>query len=250
MSLKRLNPETEVTILYREMRSYGLNEEHYRSARMSGISFIRYDLAHRPIVVNNPDGSLHVAVYDEELGRDVELDASLLVLAAAVEADKTANKDIARLLKVPLTQDGFFLEAHAKLRPVDFATEGVFVCGLANSPRNIRESIIQGIAAAGRAATVISKQSLETEGTIAQVDTDYCTACGTCEKVCASGAIRVSEIRLRNRSTMKAVVNEALCKGCGTCSANCRCGAIDIGGFSDREILNEIDYLLRRKESR
>ena len=169
MSLKRLNPETEVTILYREMRSYGLNEEHYRSARMSGISFIRYDLAHRPRVVNNPDGSLHVAVYDEELGRDVELDASLLVLAAAVEADKTANKDIARLLKVPLTQDGFFLEAHAKLRPVDFATEGVFVCGLAHSPRNIRESIIQGIAAAGRAATVISKQSLETEGTIAQV---------------------------------------------------------------------------------
>ena len=217
---------------------------------MSGVRFLRYDPEHRPVVSEDPDGSLLVKVYNEELDCDVELEASLLVLAAAVEADEAANRQIARLLKVPMTQDGFFLEAHVKLRPVDFATEGVFVCGLAHSPRNLRESIVQGFAAAGRAATIISKQSLETEGKIANVDIDYCTACGTCEKVCAYGAIQVREISVRNRKVLKAVVNEVLCKGCGTCSANCRCGAVDIGGFSDREILNEIDYLLRRKESR
>ncbi|MGI6577099.1 MAG: FAD-dependent oxidoreductase [Eubacteriales bacterium] len=250
MALKRLNPDTEITILYRDMRSYGLSEEQYRNARMSGIHFIRYDQEQKPKISKKVDGSLIVTVFDGELACDIELDASLLVLAAAIEADEAANKEIARLLKVPTTQDGFFLEAHVKLRPVDFATEGVFVCGLAHSPRNLRESIVQGIAAAGRAATIISKESLETEGTIANVDIDYCTACGTCEKVCAYGAIQVSEITVRNKKTMKAVVNEVLCKGCGTCSANCRCGAVDIGGFSDREILNEIDYLLRRKESR
>jgi len=250
MALKRINPDTEITILYRDMRSYGLYEDDYRKARMSGVRFLRYDPEHRPVVSEDPDGSLLVKVYNEELDCDVELEASLLVLAAAVEADEAANRQIARLLKVPMTQDGFFLEAHVKLRPVDFATEGVFVCGLAHSPRNLRESIVQGFAAAGRAATIISKQSLETEGKIANVDIDYCTACGTCEKVCAYGAIQVREISVRNRKVLKAVVNEVLCKGCGTCSANCRCGAVDIGGFSDREILNEIDYLLRRKESR
>jgi heterodisulfide reductase subunit A-like polyferredoxin len=250
MALKRMDPEVNVTILYRDMRSYGLNEDDYRTARKAGVRFVRYEPERKPSVSTGDDGGLYVDVYVEELGRSVRFDTGLLVLAGAIVPDVEDNRRTAQLLKVPMTQDGFFLEAHVKLRPVDFATEGVYVCGLAHSPRNIRESMIQGIAAAGRAATVISKDSLETEGTIARVNTDYCTACGTCEKVCAYGAISVQDVRIRRNTVKKAVVNEVLCKGCGTCSANCRCGAIDIGGFSDRQIINEIEYLLRRTESR
>jgi heterodisulfide reductase subunit A-like polyferredoxin len=250
VALKRLNPDADITILCRDMRSYGMYEEQYRKARIMGVQFIRYEENRKPMVSASQDGTLTVTVFDEELSENITIDASMVVLAGAVEANEDANKQIAQLLKVPTTQDGFFLEAHVKLRPVDFATEGVYVCGLAHSPRNIRESLIQGLAAAGRAATVISKESLETEGTIAHVDTNYCTACGTCEAVCAYGAITVEDVTIRGRKVKKAVVNDVLCKGCGTCAANCRCGAIDIGGFSDSQIINEIDYLLRRRESR
>ena len=250
IALRRIDPEASITILYRDMRSYGLYEDNYRAARNAGIRFIHYDPEKKPVVLKRPDGTLYVDAYIEELGETVSLDADLVVLAGAIVPDKDENKRIAQLLKVPMTQDGFFLEAHVKLRPVDFATEGVFVCGLAHSPRNLRECMIQGTAAAGRAATIIAKDSLETEGTIAKVDPNYCTACGSCEKVCAYGAISVREVTVRRSVVRKAVVNEVLCKGCGTCSANCRCGAIDVGGFSDRQIIGEIEYLLRRKESR
>jgi len=146
-----------------------------------------------------------------------------------------------------MNQDGFFMEAHAKLRPVDFATEGVYLCGLAHAPKNLKESIVQGKAAAARAATVISKDMLETEGTIAQVDETLCTGCGTCEKVCAYKAITIEDVKLRSGELVKkSKINAVLCKGCGTCSAICRCGAIDVNGFSDRQVINEIEYLLRK----
>jgi len=250
MALKRMDPEANITILYRDIRSYGLYEDDYRAARRAGIRFIHYDPERKPDVTMQNDGTLYVNTFIEELGNSVTLEADLVVLAGAISADADDNRRTAQLLKIPMTQDGFFLEAHVKLRPVDFATEGVYVCGLAHSPRNLRECMIQGAAAAGRAATVIAKDSLETEGTIARVDTNYCTACGSCEKVCAYGAISVQDVAIRRNVVRKAVVNEVLCKGCGTCSANCRCGAIDVGGFSDRQIINEIEYLLRRKESR
>ena len=250
MALKRLNPEIDVTILYRDLRSYGLYELDYRNARRSGVRFLRYEPEHKPLVQKRSDGTLCIVCHNDCGDPSIEFNADLVVLASAITADAEANKTTAQLLKVPLTQDGFFLEAHVKLRPVDFATEGVYVCGLAHSPRNLKETTIQGIAAAGRAATVLSKNSLETEGAIAKVDPYLCTACGTCEKVCAYGAVTVQDVTIRRNTVRKAVVNEVLCKGCGTCSAGCRCGAIDIGGFSDCQIINEIDYLLRKKESR
>jgi heterodisulfide reductase subunit A len=242
-ALKKKNPDAQITILTREVRSYGMYENDYRSARREGINFIRYDLDQKPVV--SEDGDLNVEVYDVAAGEKVSLQADLVVLAAPIKPNVEANKELAQMLKVPMNQDGFFLEAHAKLRPVDFATEGVFVCGLAHSPRNVKESVIQGRAAAGKAATVLAKTSLQAAGTIAAVNTAMCTGCATCEQVCAYGAITVQEVSMRGKTAKKAVVNNVLCKGCGTCAANCRCGAIDVGGFSDRQIVNEIEYLLR-----
>lgn len=243
--LKNSNPDMNVTILYRDMRSYGLNEINYRAARKAGIQFVRYQPDFKP-EVSNSGGTLSIRFYEPLLDAYISNTADLVVLSSAIEPEVDGNKRIAQMLKVPLNQEGFFLEAHAKLRPVDFATEGVYLCGLAHTPKNMKESITQGKAAAARAATVISKDQLETEGTVAQVSEAYCTGCGTCEKVCAYKAISIEEVKKRDEVVKRAMVNAVLCKGCGTCSATCRCGAIDVNGFSDRQVLNEIEYLLRK----
>lgn len=245
LAIKETNREANVTVLYRDIRSYGFNELNYRLARKSGISFVRYDIENKPEVTEK-DGNLAVKYHDGIINEDICLKADLLVLSSAIIPDVENNRSLAKMLKVPLNQDGFFLEAHVKLRPVDFATDGVYLCGLAHSPKNFKESMIQGKAAAARAATIISKEILETEGTIAQVNENLCAGCGACEKVCAYKAVSVQEIVKRNGTVKKAVVNAVLCKGCGTCSATCRCGAIDVNGFSDRQIVNEIEYLMRR----
>ncbi len=242
-SLQKLYPDVEISILTREVRSYGMYERDYRQARKDGVHFIRYDITDKPqISIGKTD--MIVSVKDTAAGEFIDLHTDLLVLSAGIAPDTEANRELAQMLKVPLNQDGFFLEAHAKLRPVDFATEGIFVCGLAHSPRDMKESIIQGRAAAGKAAAVLAKSSLQAAGTIAKVNTDICRGCFTCEQVCAYGAISVQEVPVRGGTAMKAVVNNVLCKGCGTCAANCRCGAVDICGFSDRQIVNEIEYLL------
>ena len=247
--LKDCNHNIDVTILYRDIRTYGLNELNYTEARRKGVNFIRYDVQRKPAVA--PDGdSFNISVFEPLLGKDIGLKADMLVLSSAIVPEAENNKHIAQMYKVPLNQENFFLEAHVKLRPVDFATEGVYVCGLAHSPKSIKESIIQGRAAAGRALTIISKEQLETEGTIAVVTGDLCVACGACEKVCAYNAIEIKDVPVRGDTVRRAVVNDVLCKGCGTCSATCRCGAIDVNGFSDKQIISEIEYLLRRNVRR
>ena len=250
-ALRRLNPDINITVLYREMRTYGMHELYYRNERLNGVCFVSYGFERKPQMIEYTSDQggrkeWKVSVFSEAVGTELVLDADLVVLASAIEADREANKITAQLLKIPQTQDGFFLEAHAKLRPVDFATEGVYLCGLAHSPKNLKESMVQGRSAAGRAATVLSKEFIETEGTIAKVDGNLCTACGTCETICPYGAVEIQEVPVRGGSVSRAVVNEALCKGCGTCAANCRCGAADVGGFSDRQIVNEIEYLMRK----
>jgi len=242
--LKEYDSSINVTVLYREIRSYGLSESFYRQARQSGVQFVRYEDDIKPKVAQQV-GYLEVSSFDPLLAEDVVYTADLLLLASAIEPNTDDNKTLAQMLKVPMTQEGFFLEAHAKLRPVDFATEGVYVCGLAHNPKNLRESIVQGKAAASRAGTVISKEYLESEGAIAVVDNELCVACGNCEQVCAYKAIAVEEIMIRRQKVKKAVINDVLCKGCGTCAATCRCGAIDVDGFSDKQVIGEIEYLLR-----
>ncbi|MDR2570024.1 MAG: FAD-dependent oxidoreductase, partial [Oscillospiraceae bacterium] len=242
--IKKADPESNVTILYREMRSYGIGEKFYTEARNLGVQFVRFEDDDYPVVTEK-DNKLLVTVNDPLLGKVIEYPADIVSLSGSMQPDKAENTRIAQMLKIPLNQEGFFLEAHVKLRPVDFATEGVYLAGLAHSPKDLQECIIQGKAAAGRAATVVAKEMLETEGTIACVDPALCVACGACESVCAYKAIEVQEITWYRQLTDKAVVNDVLCKGCGTCSATCRCGAVDVGGFSDEQIIGEIEYLLR-----
>lgn len=242
--LKEIDKSINVTILYRDIRAYGLNEINYHAARKAGVNFIRYEPEKEP-VVSLDNGSLIVNVEESLLGEAFNINADLLVLSTAITTNIEENSLTAKMLKVPLNPEGFFLEAHAKLRPVDFATDGVFLCGLAHAPKNLKETITQGKAAAARAANVISKDMLETEGTIAQVNEIYCSGCGSCEKVCAYKAVSVQDISKKEGVVRKAVVNAVLCKGCGTCSAACRCGAIDVNGFADRQILSEMDYLLK-----
>ncbi len=234
LKIKEKDPDANVYILYRDMRTYGLLEEHYREAREAGVVFIRYEEENKPKVaaaMSEGKEALQVLVFEPTIQEDLLIDADLLVLSAAVVPPKE-NETLAKMLKVPLNEDGFFLEAHAKLRPVDFATEGIFVCGMAHSPKSIEESISQAKAAVSRACTLLTKDTIEAEGIIATVNPDRCTACELCILVCAYNAIEIEETK-RGKS---AKVNSALCKGCGACAATCRCSAIDIKGFTDMQM--------------
>ncbi|MCK5329087.1 MAG: CoB--CoM heterodisulfide reductase iron-sulfur subunit A family protein, partial [Candidatus Latescibacteria bacterium] len=233
--LKAMRPDLEVYILYRDIRTYGFREAYYRQAREEGIIFIRYEKDAEPEVVRS-DGKVCVSVTDPILKARLRIEADWVVLSLGTIA-RAENHRIAQMLKVPLNEDGFFLEAHVKLRPVDFATEGVFVCGTAHAPKSIDETIAQAYAAAARAATVLSRDTIEAEGKTAQVDERMCVGCGMCEAVCPYSAVEVDAER------MIAVVNEVICKGCGACSATCRSGAIDVRGFADEQILAAIDAL-------
>ncbi|MFH1007310.1 MAG: CoB--CoM heterodisulfide reductase iron-sulfur subunit A family protein [Candidatus Latescibacterota bacterium] len=229
LRIKEAAPETNVFILYRDIRTYGTKERYYRKAREKGIVFIHFEDGEAP-EVQKIDGKLEVRVLDHIIGKELLLSPDLLVLSVGLVASAD-NKNLAQMLKVPLNDDNFFLEAHVKLRPVDFATEGIFVCGLAHYPKFIDESIGQARAAAGRAITILSKEEIEAEGKVAQVTSTRCFGCGLCVAVCPYQAIEVIE------PDRIASVNEALCKGCGTCSASCRTGAIDLKGFQNDQIL-------------
>jgi heterodisulfide reductase subunit A len=232
IQIKTLLPETEVYVLYRDIRTYGFSEEYFRLARDQGVVFIRYDLDSKPQVSSK--GDLTVTVAEPMLGKELILRPDLLVLSSRIDADSD-NEKLAQLLKVPMNEDGFFLEAHVKLRPVEFATEGVFVAGVAHSPKSIPESIAQAKAAASKACAIISQDKYQGESRIANVSVTHCSACGACAEVCAYKAIELV-IADERTGTMAACVNPALCKGCGTCSAICRSGAVDVEGISDHQI--------------
>lgn len=236
LKIKERRPEAKVFILYRDIRTYGFFEDLYTEARQKGVIFIRYSQDNKPVVENSGDG-LKVHVTDHVLGEEIVINTDVIGLAAAVVAPVENNKKLSKFFKVPLNQDGFFLEAHLKLRPVDFSTDGVFMCGLAHGPKNLEENISQAKAAAGRAATVLSKQDIIVEGKSAVVDKKKCAACGACEAVCPAKAVQVD---LEERV---AVVNEALCKGCGACASTCRCGAINIKGCTDQQIMAMLSAL-------
>jgi heterodisulfide reductase subunit A len=235
IKLKELNPKTSVYVLFRDMRSYGLREKYYRLAREKGVIFIRFETGKKPEVTKKGD-DLVVTVNDVILGKTVRIKPGLVVLSAGIVANPD-NKALSQFLKVPLESDGYFLEAHVKLRPVDFATDGVFVCGLAHYPKDIGETIAQAHAAAGRAATVLSKNAIESEGRISSIRAELCSGCGACVAVCAYNALELDPVR------NIAVINEALCKGCGACAASCRAGAIDLNGFKNEQILSVLSTI-------
>jgi heterodisulfide reductase subunit A len=233
--LKEMDPEKEVMVFYRDIRTYGINETHYKAAREKGVLFFRYDVDHKPQIRLNDRKALELTGMDHVLGIPLTLEPDLLVLAAAIEPHD--NHQLAQLYKVPLNDDGFFLEAHMKLRPVDFATDGVFLAGLAHYPKPLDESIAQAKAAVGRAATVLATRKIQVGGTVAYADPTKCAGCGVCELVCAYKAISL------NPETLSAEVNEALCKGCGTCVSSCRSSALSLKGFNDPQIFSMIDAL-------
>ncbi|HEB10299.1 MAG TPA: CoB--CoM heterodisulfide reductase iron-sulfur subunit A family protein [Spirochaetales bacterium] len=238
LKLKEINPEVNVYMLYRDIRTYGLKELYYKKAREKGVIFIRYEEGEEPqIEAQNSkseqqasNGEVLVKAYDPILQRNLVINADLVVLSSAIRARKE-NKILSQMLKVPLNADGFFLEAHVKLRPVDFATDGIFVCGLAHYPKDVSETICQAKAASARAVTILRKDEIEAEGRVSQIRKERCSGCGLCIEICPYTAIELEE------GERVAIVNEALCKGCGACAASCRSAAIDLKGFKDEQIL-------------
>jgi len=242
LKIKEISPDTHIYILYRDIRTYGFREIYYTKARDKDVVFIRYDDDLKPNVSRN-GSELKVEVFDQSLRIPIEISADLVILSAGI-IPNDGNETIAQFLKVPLGNDGFFLEAHMKLRPVDFATDGVFLCGMAHFSKSIEESIIQAQAASSRASTVLSKDSIELEATISQVVDENCDGCAYCIEPCPYNAITLLEY-MRIGAIKKTVeVNESACKGCGGCQATCPKQGIFVSGFKLEQIAAQVNAVL------
>lgn len=235
--IKEQTPDANVIVLYRDMRTYGSNELLYQKARQLGVLFVRYDPEQAPEVTN--DGALRIRFTEPDLGMPMDLPVDLLVLSVGT-SPAVDNSEVSDLAKIPINADGFFLEAHVKLRPVDFASEGIFLCGSAHSPKTTIENMQQGRAAAGRAATILSKKTMLIGGQVSRVDVRKCVSCLTCVKVCPYDAPEVSALNGKNRVEIQA----AKCMGCGSCAAACPAKAIQLGHFTDKQVEAAIEALL------
>jgi heterodisulfide reductase subunit A-like polyferredoxin len=232
--LRSRYPNARIMVLYRDIRTYGFREAAYRQAREQGVLFVRYDPEQAPELT--VDGELRLRAREPSLGRDLELKPDLVVLAAPM-TPRADRGELSELLRVPLNADGFFLEAHMKLRPVDFASEGLFLCGTAHAPKFVTETIAQATAVAARAASILSRKEMAVGGMTAWVDSDKCISCMTCLHVCPYVAPRVG-------FDNKAEVQGAVCMGCGSCTAECPAKAISLRHYADAQILGAMDSLL------
>ncbi|MDM8517476.1 FAD-dependent oxidoreductase [Desulfobacterales bacterium HSG16] len=239
LELKKLNPDMNVYILYRDIRTYGEKEYLYKKAREAGVIFIRYSLDNKPVVTIE-DGRMMITAQDHVLGMPVKIEADLITLASAIVPYK--DEKLAQFFKVPLNEDGLFVEKHAKLGPSEFSTDGVFLCGLAHYPKPIDEAIAQGQAAASRAITLLARETIHTSGTVAKTNPADCSACGVCVSVCPYSAPSFIDADAR-MFPGKAQINSVLCKGCGLCVASCRSGAIALQGFDNEQIFSQISAL-------
>jgi len=248
--IKESKPNTDVYILYRQLQAYGREyENYYLTAQEKNVKFINYLPKKPPTVKIEPDGRLKVNVYNTLIGKEIPIDCDMLVLSTPL-VQHEAGKALSPLLKVPLGADGFFLEAHVKLKPVDFATDGIYVCGTAHSPKAVDESIIQAHAAASSAAIPMAKGHVRSEAITAGVTEDLCRGCGKCKEACEFNAItlekKIFEVEPFLRAPILiAKVNEVVCKGCGSCAVACPTGAIAMKHFTDKQILAEIEAAYR-----
>lgn len=254
LKLKEINTKVNVCILYREIQASGFKEDYYHKARDKGVIFIRFSDDFEP-KVEKVDSKLVVDIYDSMLNESIKINTDLVVLSSAFLPSE--NKELSQILKVPLDRNGFFLEAHVKLRPLDFATDGVFLCGAAQWPKFIDETIAQALGTAARASTILSKEKLNIMGSIAEIDEDMCIGCGNCRDSCAYNAIEI----IQTQSTFKAIrdlpdpilsltryksrVLPALCKGCGTCLDVCPVGALSLKHFTFQQLVAMNESFLR-----
>jgi heterodisulfide reductase subunit A len=234
LKLKERNENAEVAIFYRDMRSYGFLEDYYLLAREKGVLFIQYEPEHKPEVDVNGE-RLSLKFFDSTLAMEGELNPDLLVLSTPVATD--GNRELSQILRLSLNGDGFFMEAHMKLRPLDAATDGIFLCGLAHYPKYIPETISQANGAALRAATILSQDSIVANGAVCEINEARCISCGACVSVCNYNAIEFHE----TRQGKKARIVSAMCKGDGLCNSKCPTGAISLKHFIDDDILAQID---------
>jgi heterodisulfide reductase subunit A-like polyferredoxin len=234
LHIKRQNPEAQVFVLYRDIRTYGLLEDYYTLARKEGVQFVHFT-PDNPPQTRTEGERLLVTFRDPLIGRDLEVDTDLLALSAGVRAEET--KDLSSLLKLARTEEGHFMEAHVKLRPVDMPKDGVFVCGTAHSPMLVSETIAQAYAAASRAMTILSQPYLTLSAVVARVDTEKCASCLICVRACPYGVPRINEEGVSE-------IDPALCQGCGVCAGECPAKAIELDWYEDEQILKEIDALL------
>jgi heterodisulfide reductase subunit A len=241
--MKEINPEAKVYVLYRDLMTYGVEfEEYYREAKEAGVRFIRYTPSNLPQVIGTERVEA-VKVYDELMDMELELPCDLLVLATPLISNDD-NEELSRMLKVPIGDGGFFLEAHVKLRPVEFAMDGIYVAGSCRWPADIRESIAQGYAAASEAMIPLRQGMVKVEAITAIVDPKICKGCGTCVLVCPFDAIELKKSEIRGlEGKIVSEVNTALCKGCGLCAAACPNGAVQQRGFTDTQLLSMVNAL-------
>ncbi|RLC30861.1 MAG: heterodisulfide reductase [Deltaproteobacteria bacterium] len=235
LHLKKLNPETQVFVLYRDIRTYGLLEDYYQEAREKGVFFIRFREDAPPDVEPSPEG-LHVTVRDHILGRDITIMADLLALSAGVRAADT--DELSGIMKLNRNAEGYFIEAHVKLRPVDMPGEGIFLCGTAHGPKLISEAISQSQAAASRATTFLANPEIKLSAITAKVDTEHCVKCLTCVRSCPF------EVPVFNTREGVIEIDEARCHGCGVCASICPRQAIQLSFYEDDQIMCKIDALL------
>jgi heterodisulfide reductase subunit A-like polyferredoxin len=244
LKLKELNPAAQITILYRDVRTYGFKERLYTEARRTGVLFIRYDAERKPQIDASADGSLAVRVWEPMLGREMVLRPDRLVLSMPMVPAEGVG-ELANRLKVGVDLDGWLMEAHVKLRPVDFSTDGFYMAGAAHYPKLLDETITQAQAAAARAATILTQDTLEVGGIIAQVSTDECVGCLTCVRTCPFGVPLVKfDLTGVGDIAGAAYIEPAMCQGCGTCAAACPAKAIDLMHYTDAQVLPKVDALL------
>jgi heterodisulfide reductase subunit A len=232
LQFKELHPDGRVDVLYRDMRCYGLGELNYRKARLRGINFIRFDPEENPPDITTGEQGIEITITDPSIGRSISLTPDLLVLSTGIKPRDT--DELASMLRVPRNKAGFFIEAHAKLRPVDLPSEGLFMAGTAHAPKDVSETIAQAQAAVARATTILSKRSLKLSGVVSTVDPTHCAVCLTCVRACPYGVPFINDQHT-------AEINPALCQGCGICVAECPAKAISLGRYLDSNIIAKLE---------
>ena len=236
IAIKKVNPKANIAILYRDVRTYGFKEQYYNEARELGVLFFRYDLDGKAVVSQNSSGDLDVRIQDLNSGLNLNFNPDVLVLTTAIVPSEENDK-VGTAFKIPLTLECFFLEAHMKLKPVDFASDGIFLCGACHTPKFIDESVAQAQATAGRAVRILSADVMEISGVVSVVDPDKCAACLTCVRTCPYDVPVINEDGV-------AEIESAMCHGCGICTSECPAKAIQLMHYKDVQVIAKTRALL------